>query len=181
MVSPLQVSPDPDAATDLGSSRVPQRRRPHPAAIPGAPPPDDAAADLQRLESSVQWLVRQGQMARLETGPGRRQEIRRLPRAMPLPPVPGLPPVQTEGPGHKTELAAFRLAPPPPRERLQPPRRRHRRAVRGALFLLAAGVIAGSIAYHISAGGAFSAWDPAHASAIDRNDSGPGARSQNDR
>ena len=39
-------------------------------------------------------------------------------------------------------------------------------------------VIAGSIAYHVSAGGAFSAWDPAHAAAFDRNDGGPGARAR---
>jgi hypothetical protein len=170
MGSPLQNSPDPDPATDhLGSFRLSHRRPPHAVAVP---PADVAAADLRRLESSVQWLVRQGKMARFETGRGRREEIRKLPRAMPLPPVPGLPPVQTEGSGHKTELSAFRLVPPLPRERLQLPRGQHRHAVRGALFLLAAGMIAGSIAYHISAGGAFSAWDPAHASAFDRNDRG---------
>jgi hypothetical protein len=182
MVSPLRNSPDPDPTADhLGSFRLPHRRRPHLAATPSAaPPPDEAAAaDLARLESSVQWLVRQGKMARLETEPGRREEIRKLPRAMPLPPVVGIPSVPTEGSGRKADLSAFRLAPPLPRERLQLPRRQHRHGVRGALCLLAAGVIAGSIAYHISAGGAFSAWDPAHASAF--NDGGPGARAQNDR
>ena len=181
MVSPLRNSPDPDPTADhLASFRMAPGRRPHAAATPAAaPPPDEAAADLRRLQSSVQWLVRQGKMARLETEPGRREEIRKLPRAMPLPPVPGLPPVPTEGSGHKTDLSAFRLAPPLPRERLQLPRRQRRHGVRGALCLLAAGVIAGSIAYHISAGGAFSAWDPAHASAF--NDGGRGARLQHDR
>ena len=182
MVSPMQVSPDPDPTADhLGSSRVPHRRRPHVATATAATPPaDEAADDLRRLESSVQWLVRQGEMARLETEPGRREEIRKLPRAMPLPPVPGIRPVHAEGSGRKADLSAFRLAPPLPRERLQLPRRHRRRGVRGALCLLAAGVIAGSIAYHIS-GGAFSAWDPAHASAFDRHDGGPGARPHNDR
>ena len=182
MVSPLRNSPDPDPTADhLGSFRAPQRQRPHLAAEPAARPPADeaAAADLRRLESSVQWLVRQGKMARGETEPDMRAEPRRLPRAAPLPPVPGIPPVQTEGSGRKADLSSFRLAPPLARERLQVPRRQHRHRLRGALCLLVAGVIAGSIAYHISAGGAFSAWEPAQASAFDRNDAG--ARSPNDR
>src|SRR5580704_9188675 len=108
MVSPLQVSPDPDPAADhLGSFRSPQRQRPHLAVAPAPTPPADeaaAAADLRRLESSVQWLVRQGKMARRETEPGTREEPRRLPRATPLPPVPGIPPVQTEGSGRKADL-----------------------------------------------------------------------------
>jgi hypothetical protein len=180
----MQNSPDPGpAAAHRGSSRAPHLRRPHLAAAPAATPPADeaAAADLRRLESSVQWLVRQGQMARRETEPGTREEIRKLPRAMSLPPVPGIPPVPTEGSGRKADLSSFRLAPPLARERLQLPRRQPRHGMRGALCLLVAGVIAGSIAYHVSAGGAFSAWEPAHAAAFDRNDGGPGARWQNDR
>ncbi len=184
MVSPMQVSPDPDPTADhLGSFRAPHRRRPHSTATPAPTPASDEAAaadDLRRLESSVQWLVRQGTMARPETGRGTREEIRKLPRAMPLSLVPGIAPVHAEGSGCKADLSAFRLAPPLPGERLQLPRRQPRRGVRGALCLLAAGVIAGSIAYHIS-GGAFSAWDPAHASAFDRHDGGPGARPHNDR
>ncbi len=165
MVSPLRNSPDPDPTADhLGSFRMAPGRRPHAAATP--PAHETAAADLARLESSVQWLVRQGRMARRESVPDPREEIRKLPRAMLLPPVPGIPPVHAEGSGRTADLSTFRLAPPLARERLQLPRRQHRHGVRGALCLLAAGVIAGSIAYHISAGGAFSAWEPAHASAL---------------
>ena len=165
MVSPLRNSPDPDPTADhLGSFRMASGRRPHAAAT--APAQEAAAADLQRLESSVQWLARQGRMARRESEPDTRGEIRKLPRAMPLPPVPGIPPVHAEGSGRTADLSTFRLGPPLARERLQLPRRQHRNGVRGALCLLAAGVIAGSIAYHISAEGTFSAWEPAHASAL---------------
>jgi hypothetical protein len=186
MVSPMQVSPEPldPTAAQLGSSRAPHRRRLYLAAAPtAAPPADEATAsdDLRRLESSVQWLVRQGKMARRESEPDPRGEIRKLPRAMLLPPVPGIPPVHAEGSGRTADLSTFRLAPPLARERLQLPRRQPRHGLQGALCLLAAGVIAGSIAYHVSAGGAFSAWDPAHAAAFDRSDGGPGARWQNDR
>jgi hypothetical protein len=175
----MQESPDPDlTAAHIGSFRPPHRGRP---AVAAAPPADDGAADLRRLESSVAWLMRQGKVARLETGPAVRGEIRKLPRAMLLPPVPGIAPPHAEGSGRKADLSTFRLAPPLPRERLQLPRRQPRHGLGGALCLLAAGVIAGSIAYHISAGGAFSAWEPAHASAIDRSDGGPGAWSQDDR
>ena len=180
MVFPLPNSPDPfDPTTDnLGSSRVPYRRRPHVAA---APPPDAAAGndDLRRLESSVQWLIRQGTISRLETERRSREENRRLPRATLLPPVPGIPPVDTEGSGRQVDTSTFRLAPPLPFERLQLPRRQRRRSLRGVLCLLIASVIAGSIAYYISAGGAFSAWQPAQASVFDRNAGGLSSPSQN--
>jgi hypothetical protein len=180
MVSPLPSSPDPfDPTTDdLRSSRVPYRRRPPVAA---APPPDATAGndDLQRLESSVQWLMRQGAISRLETERRTREENRRLPRVTLLPPVPGIPPVDTEGSGRQADTSTFRLTPPLPFERLQSPRRRRRHSVRGALCLLIASMIAGSIAYHTSARGAFSAWQPARASVFDRNAGGLSSPSQN--
>jgi hypothetical protein len=180
MVSPLRNSPDPCDPTADQLPRVPHRRHPDAAA---APPPDQAADndDLRRLESSVQWLMRQGLNARLETQRHTHEENRRLPRATLLPPVPGIPPVRTEDSGRKADTSIFRLAPPLPRERLQLPRRQHRDGLRGALCLLIASVIAGSIAYRVSAGGAFSASEPAQASALDRNDAGLSSRSQNDK
>jgi hypothetical protein len=55
------------------------------------------------------------------------------------------------------------------RVQIQLPRRPHRHRTRGALVLLIASVIAGAIAYHVSGGGAFSAWEPARASAFEHN------------
>src|SRR5258708_33804188 len=46
---------------------------------------DSAADDLQRLESSIQWIKREGMLARLEAGHGAPAEIRKLPRAAVLP------------------------------------------------------------------------------------------------
>jgi hypothetical protein len=176
MVFPLRNSPDPfdPTADDLRSSRVPCGGHPHVAA---APPPGAAAGndDLRRLESSVQWLMRQGAMARPETGLSTGQETRRLPRAKLLPAVTGIPPARTAG------TSTFRLAPPLPRDRLQLPRRQHRHSLGGALCLLIASLVAGSIAYHISAGRTFSAWGPAQASGFDPSAGSLKSLSQNDK
>jgi hypothetical protein len=130
----------------------------------GLRPPQAGNDDLQRLESSVEWLKRQAMMVRPDTGHRLGQENLRLPRAVQLSPISGLPAVGEDS-DHKREV--FGVAPPLPSERLQlPPHRRHRRNLRGALCLLVATVIAGSIAYHVSAGGLLSAWEPAQAASL---------------
>jgi hypothetical protein len=171
MVSPLRNSPllsNPDIsnpdADHPRASRAPDRGL-RIAAV-GLRPPEAGNDDLQRLESSVEWLKRQAMIVRPETGHRTGQEKLRLPRAVQLSPISGLPAVG-ENSGHKREV--FGVAPPLPYERLQlPSRRRHRRNLRGALCLLVACVIAGSIAYHVSAGGLPSAWEPAHAASLAR-------------
>jgi hypothetical protein len=169
MVSPLRNSPDrlDSNADHFRSSRTSDRERPQEATEPRA----DAAAgadDLQRLESSIQWIKREGMLARLEAGHRAPEEIRKLPRAALLPAVPGIPPVDIEG-SRRTRATSTSLLPPPPvgeRVQIQLPRRRHRYGLRGALCLLIATVIAGAIAYHVSGGGLVSAWQPAEAASL---------------
>jgi hypothetical protein len=141
--------------------------------------------DLQRLESSVQWLKRESMIARIETGPGAQEANRRLPRASQLPPASGIAAVaqygiapfvqsgiptfaRTESSGHKRETGTFQVRPPRAFERLRPPPppRQRRTHLSGALFVLIAGVIAGSITYHIAAGGVFPAPEPAQAAPL---------------
>jgi hypothetical protein len=99
--------------------------------------------DLDRLESSLQWLRQAG-------------EAGHLPRARPLPAVPGLRPYSQEG-GRAREdqfingirvphsLAPDRLRPPPPlRER--------RSHLRWPLRVVLASVLAAPIAYYVSVG-----------------------------
>ena len=167
MVSPLRHSPDPldPKADHLRPSRAPDRRHRQAA---GRPRPDavDRNDDLARLEASVDWLKREGMIARLAAEHRAPAEPRRLPRVSPLPPVSGIPPVDVAGSPRQRQTSTFLLAPPLACERLQLqlPRRRHR--MRGALCLLIAGAIAGTIAYHMAAGRPFSAWGPAQAAAL---------------
>jgi hypothetical protein len=133
--------------------------------------PDGAAGDdvLQRLESSVQWLKRECMIARIEAGPSAQEANRRLPRASQLPPASGIPPfAHAEGSGHKRDTSTFQVRPPCASERLQlpPPPRQPRTHLSGALFVLIASVIAGSITYHIAAGGVFPAPEPAQAAPL---------------
>jgi hypothetical protein len=170
MASPLRTSFDPlndplnPAAGRFPPSRAPDRG--HRLAAEEPRPPAAGNDDLQRLESSVAWLKREGMIARLAAEPRGREAHRRLPRAVQLPPIPGIPPVGTEGSGHTREV--FAVAPPLACERLPlpPSRRQHRRNLRGAVCLLIASAIVGSIAYHVSAGGLLSAWEPAQAASL---------------
>jgi hypothetical protein len=168
MVSPLLRSPEPlndrlnPAADRLPSSQTPDLRQWLTAVVSRLG--ETGSDDLQRLESTVAWLKRESMIVRAETGCRTREGNRRLPRAVPLPPIPGLPVVGAESSGRKPEI--FAVAPPLPCDRLQPPRRRHRRNLRGALWLSIAGVIVGSIAYHVSAGELLSAWEPAQAASL---------------
>ena len=167
MVSPLLASPEPwndplnPAADRLPPSQTPNLRQ-WLAAVESRLG-ETGSDDLQRLESSVEWLKREGMIARLETGRRTRDGNRRLPPAIQLPPIAGLPPATAESSPRKPEI--FALAPPRACDRLQPPRRRHRRDLRGALCLLIAGMIVGSIAYHVSAGGLLAS-EPAQAASL---------------
>ncbi len=170
MQSPLGNTLD---ASDLDAghfraSQVPDREHEHATAELR---PDGAAGDdgLQRLESSLQWLKRECMIARIETGPSARETNRRLPRAGQLPPASGIPPVvHAEGSGHRRERSIFQVRPPLASERLQPPpaSRERRPHLPGALVVLIASVIAGSIGYHIAAGGVFPAPEPAQAAPL---------------
>jgi hypothetical protein len=170
MVSPFRNSPDPldNDPDQLRFSRAPDRQPPQEAT---GSRPAAAPDDLQRLESSIQWIKREGMLARLEAGHRAPEEIRKLPRAALLPPVSGIPPLDPDGSRRKRETSTSLLPPPlvGGRVELQLPMRRHRHTTRGALCLLIASLIAGAIAYHVSGGGGFSAWEPAQASAFERN------------
>jgi hypothetical protein len=98
--------------------------------------------DMQRLETSLRWLQREGAGAR-------------LPRAVQLPPIAGL---RSVGDGSRSRGEQFingvrvphSLAP----ERLRPPpeMRERRDHLRGPLRILVASVIAAPIAYYFSVG-----------------------------
>jgi hypothetical protein len=110
--------------------------------------------DLQRLEASVAWLRREALAIRADAGRRASKSRIALPRAAQLPPVSGITPVSAESSSCRRETAAFQVAPPRACERLQLPlrRRRHRRNLRGALLILIAGTIVGSITYRVSVG-----------------------------
>jgi hypothetical protein len=170
MQSPLGNTLD---ASDLDAVHSRASQAPdceHEPAIAEHRPNGAAGGDaLQRLESSVQWLKRECMVARIEAGPSARETIRRLPRASQLPPASGIPPaVRAEGSPHKPGTSAFQVRPPLAFERLQPlsRAREHRTRLPGALFVLIAGAVAGSIAYHVAAGGVFPAPEPAQAAAL---------------
>jgi hypothetical protein len=99
--------------------------------------------DLARLETSLQWLQREG-------------AVGRLPRAIQLPPVSGLRPVGPEGSRARSEqfINGVRVPPSLAPERLRPPppMRERRDNLRGPLRVLLAGMIAAPIAYYFSIG-----------------------------
>ena len=103
--------------------------------------------DLKRLEASLRWLQRQEVAAR-------------LPRATPLPPVPGLAPVDATGRRHSSEMLVKGLRAPRSLEpeRLAPPlaMRSRRDNLRWPLGIVVASIFAAPIAYYFSVGG----WGP---------------------
>jgi hypothetical protein len=110
--------------------------------------------DLARLESSLQWLQREG-------------AVGRLPRAIQLPPVSGLRPVSPESARPRSEqfINGIRVPPSLAPERLRPPPMRERRDnLRGPLRILLAGMIAAPIAYYFSIGNLPLLSGPAHES-----------------
>jgi hypothetical protein len=98
--------------------------------------------DLARLESSLQWLQREG-------------AVGRLPRAVQLPPVSGLRPVSPDDRVRSEQFINGIRVPPslaPERLRPPPPMRERRHNLRGPLRVLLAGAVAAPIAYYFSIG-----------------------------
>jgi hypothetical protein len=137
------VDPEAGAAAQLAE-------KPAAAASPVDP-------DLARLESSLQWLQREG-------------SVGRLPRAAPLPPVSGLRPVGPDGPRPRSEqfINGVRVPPSLAPERLRPPppMRARRDNLRGPLRILVASAIAAPIAYYFSVGNFASPSEPSGQSAL---------------
>jgi hypothetical protein len=135
-----------------------------------AAPADDEALDLQRLESSLQWLRRE--CATLETitvdvAARPQDQPQRLPRAQQLAPIPGLAELSAELRRTAPLQAApgIDLPPPEARDRLMtPPPRQQALTGREAIYILLAAVIAGWIGYHLASdGGLLAALSPAQA------------------
>jgi hypothetical protein len=164
MASPLRNPPEPSGLdADLPRPSAANREQAaHAGPGPGAPSTNN---DLQRLECSVQWLKHEVMAVELEAELRVKKQRRRLPRAGQLPAAAGISPVDTAASGHKRETLPFHLAPPLASERIWlPPRRtRHRHQLPGTLGILIASLIAGLIAYHVSAGGMFPAPESAQA------------------
>jgi hypothetical protein len=99
--------------------------------------------DLKRLEASLRWLQRQ-------------EVATRLPPTTPLPPVPGLAPVDATGRRHSRGLPVDNLRAPRSLEpeRLTPPPAvgSHRDNRRWPLAVVLTGIIAAPIAYYFSVG-----------------------------
>jgi hypothetical protein len=134
------------------------------------PRTDESATDheLARLERSLQNIQRECAIAVLEASPRPRQALRRLPPAAQLGPIEGIPSAQPEPlPPHRERRGPLPLRPPPPlvaeRRGLPPARRQRSARLRGALYVLIASLVAGSIAYQVLSGGVVSATDAAHA------------------
>ena len=103
--------------------------------------------ELKRLEASLRWLQRQ-------------EAATRPPRAAPLPPVPGLAPVDPTRRHHNSEMPVDSLRAPRSLEpeRLAPPlaMRSRRDNLRWPLAIVVASIFAAPIAYYFSVGG----WGP---------------------
>jgi hypothetical protein len=107
--------------------------------------------DLERLESSLQWLQREG-------------KADRLPRAVQLPNVSGLRPVAEDSRSREEQFINGIRVPPslaPERLRAPPPMRERGDHLRGPLRVLLAGLIAAPIAYYFSVGGLAPSPEPA--------------------
>jgi hypothetical protein len=149
-----QSPPKPQSQPKLQSE---PRPAPSPSNRPVAAEAAEEAGrdvDLARLESSLQWLQREG-------------AVGRLPRAIQLPPVSGLRPVSPESARPRSEqfINGIRVPPSLAPERLRPPPMRERRDnLRGPLRILLAGMIAAPIAYYFSIGNLPLLSGPAHES-----------------
>jgi hypothetical protein len=141
---PLRNPLDPSPFSDdpIRSSRAPDDVR----AV--EPRPDAAAGDddLQRLESSVQWIKREHDVIGIELELLARKRRRKLPPARQLAPVAGIPPVRTARVARVRATSTFRVAPPQAFERLQHPvsRQQRPRNLQGAACVLVVSVILGS-------------------------------------
>ena len=112
-LSPAGEHPAAPDGGDQAQSRSERDPTDGPMAAPAATVSD---VDLARLESSLQWLQREG-------------GVGRLPRAVQLPPVSGLRPVDPEGTRARSEqfINGVRVPPSLAPERLRPPPMRERR------------------------------------------------------
>jgi hypothetical protein len=139
-----QAPPRPEISDEQLAAR--------PAAAEAAGDPD-----LARLESSLQWLQREG-------------AVGRLPRAVQLSHVSGLRPVNPDGPRPRGEqfINGVRVPPSLAPERLRPPppMRERRDNLRGPLRILLASVIAAPIAYYFSVGNLPQMLQPARESGV---------------
>jgi hypothetical protein len=132
--APGESSPGRDAAPAQPSGAdAPREER-------GATPDPVTDTDLQRLETSLRWLQREG-----STG--------RLPRAVQLPPVSGLRHAQADGAKQDHFIDGFRLPSSLAPERVRvPPLRERSNPLRGSLRVLVVSVVAIPVAYYISFG-----------------------------
>jgi hypothetical protein len=99
--------------------------------------------DLERLEASLRSLQRQ-------------EAAMRLPRATPLPPVSGLPPLDARGRRHGGERFADGVRSPlslVPERPVPPPMRSRHHNPRGPLCIFVASILAAPIVYYFSVGG----------------------------
>ncbi len=166
MVFPLRPDPlDPNVEHLRPSSAANPEHEPATAAHSVTEPARDD--DLQRLESSVQWLKREVLIVRLEDGLRAQKQRRALSRAGQLPTVSGIPPVNIESSCHGRKAWSLQLVPPlSDRLPFTPPRRQHRRNFLVALLVLIASLIAGSLAHHSSTEGIFSDSEPVQAASL---------------
>lgn len=173
MESPMRRAPDP-LDLDAAYPRSPEPMRAVPSVPKQVSDATSADDDLARLTRSVEQIKRECAVVVRALGRRLPKPVRKLPRAAQLAPVPGLSSVDEaaafEAVTPSPEVIPFHRAPPLAMQRPCPPTPERRRAyrVRGALYLLIAGLIVASLAYHL-AGGGLSAWMPAYAaSANDR-------------
>ena len=162
------VSPSASHSFDLPDAH--QAISPTPSDAAAAPRVE--AAELARLEQCLARVRHECAIVKLEAAPHARPKYRgpRLPPAAQLASVPGLPPVPEEQSrpliralaGSGRDPLPFHPAPPLATERLQParPASRPSSRLRGALYILIASLIAGSIGYQLAG---FSPTEAAHA------------------
>ena len=154
MQAAAESAAENDAASESAAVEEAQDDGMH--AEPSAPP-DDAAEepaerestpetrdpDMERIETSLRWLQREG-------------GSRRLPRAVQLPPIAGLRTVGTGARAHGDDqfINGIRVPHSLAPERLRPPpeMRERRDYLRGPLRVLVACLIAAPIAYYFSVG-----------------------------
>jgi hypothetical protein len=139
MVAPLRYPPRPLNPNADNFRPSPAANCKNEDAIAGHRPDGlcGSATDLQRLETSVQWLKREVLIVQVETVLRTQKQRRRLPRAGQLAPVFRVPSVNT---GEKAEALAFYVAPPLAFERFPftPSKERQLRNLRGMLCVLIA-------------------------------------------
>ena len=110
MVAPLRNPPCPlnPNADNFRPSLAANCKNEDAVAGHGPDEPCNRDTDLQRLETSIQWLKREVLIVQVEAALRTHKQRRRLPRAGQLPPVFGVPSVNT---GEKAEALSLHVAP----------------------------------------------------------------------